>query len=64
MFLFLLFSIPMVSLGSTSKKMVLVSFQKNFHPIPEPKHLVQGRLSPDVVVRQGAAIFQLFTRKD
>lgn len=36
---------------------------KDYHPTPEAKHSVYG-LFPDVVVRQGTAIFQLLGVKD
>ena len=39
-------------------------FDENLHSAAEAEHQVEGRLLLDVVVRQGASVFQLFSGED
>merc|ERR550519_1310060 len=55
----------MVSEGSTSRVMVFpVSLDKDLHSSPESEDQMKSGLFLDVVIRQGPAIFELFSSKD
>ncbi|XP_044955161.1 uncharacterized protein LOC123405590 [Hordeum vulgare subsp. vulgare] len=50
--------------GSRGYGLPSEGLHKNLQPTPQPKNKVEGGLLLNVVISQGAAIFQLFPSKD